>query len=255
MSPDIPLSSRNTGTVTIPFARIRRVVLATVAVVSVMMFVVTILKVFFGHDNLFGLARLFNPHYETSAHSWLGSVFLVLCGVMLLLLGSNARGRKEKYWYIWYVLGWGFVYLSFDEAAEVHEMSVDIIRHLLPGRFIVGEDFAFVAAAVGLAIFPFFWGFLKSLSPRYRAWFIGCGIIYVGGAVGLEGVAAIQEYSGWWSVSFHDLLACVEETMELAGAGLFLCTLLHYAGNEAALGVAFSGETQVTAQDSTAAAA
>jgi hypothetical protein len=195
------------------------------------MFVVTVLKVFYGHDNLYGFARLFNPHHESSAHSWLGSVFLVLCGIVLLLIGSDARSKRASYSYIWKILGWGFVYLSFDEAAEVHEMSVDLVRYFLPGKFIVGEDFAVIAAVVGLAMFPFFWGFLKSLSPKYRALFIACGAVYVGGAVGLEGVAAIQEYSGWWSVPFHDLLACVEETMELAGSGWFLYTLLQYVAD------------------------
>ncbi len=83
--------------------------------------------------------------------------------------------------------------------------------------------------------------FLLHLPRRYRALFVLAGVLYVGGAVGMELVSwhhrwALMEATqgdleaklAASNVMSYALLAVVEETMELVGTAIFLYSLLCY---------------------------
>jgi len=114
-----------------------------------------------------------------------------------------------------------FVQARHDEAIELHEHLGGLVGAGGPLYF----DWIVPAAIVVAAVAAIYLPFLRELPPRRRRWFVLAGALYVGGAVGVEVPL------GWWTDhagtdnAVYALIDWVEETLELAGATLFLLAL------------------------------
>jgi hypothetical protein len=119
------------------------------------------------------------------------------------------------------VLAGLFFYLSLDEAIEIHEH--------LGGFFGTGGvlyfDWVIPAGAAVLVLGAVYLPFLRRLPARTRARFLLAGALYVGGAL------LVELPLGWWTERAGDdnpvyaAIDLVEETLELAGASVFVLAL------------------------------
>lgn len=165
---------------------------------------------------------------EGNLPTWYSSALLLGCGLLLLL---NAAGVRQSaapstgYWRRWTLLGAIFLFMSLDEAVELHEnlgrfADLHGVLHfswVIPAGIIV--------LGLGLAYIPF----LRHLPVPTARRFIVAGVLYVGGALFLELPL------GWWTERAGEhslgyaLIDWVEETLEMLGSTLFLLALLrHY---------------------------
>jgi hypothetical protein len=139
-----------------------------------------------------------------------------------VLLGIVAhRRRSERFSRHWLALALVFVGLSADEIAGVHE------------ALNTGLSFPWtIPAAIATALVGLLYlAFLAHLDRSTRRRFILAGILYVGGAVGIE---QIQEWFVTDTDSFaYALWTAAEEGAEMAGAVLLLGTLLRLLEQEA----------------------
>lgn len=192
----------------------------------------------FGRDYQLGLASRVYLGAEMSIPNWFSTILLLGCAAALLAIGAVRRDRDSRRWI---ALGVVFVALSIDEAAALH----DLVSPFFAWVFMwlaaaVGGPFTslarksnyawevpavFFVLGVGAAYIPF----LRRLPAATRNLFVLAGLIYVGGAVGVDFL------EGWYSgvygprtPTFVVLVAC-EETLEMAGASVFLYALLQYA--------------------------
>ena len=78
-----------------------------------------VLRLGLDHDNVFGLAPLFDLGREGTIPAWYASFSLLFCAMLLWLNGLTAP-RRGLAWH-WYFLALLFVFLSIDEALEIHE--------------------------------------------------------------------------------------------------------------------------------------
>jgi len=119
-----------------------------------------------------------------------------------------------------------FLGLSVDEATGVHEVAIEPLRDglglsgflyfgwVIPGMALV--------ALVGLAYLPF----LFAQPGRTRLVFFLAGLLYVGGALGMELVGGkMLTLYGEESLAYRVAFS-TEETMEILGATLFVAGLL-----------------------------
>jgi hypothetical protein len=146
-------------------------------------------------------------------------VLLFACSARLATI---ARAERISHRRSWSVLAAIFAYLSLDEAIQIHEFLAWLppaqsgLLHF--GWVIPG---AAITLLIGLAFVPF----VRSLASEARWRFLLAGAIYVGGALGMEPLL------GWWADTHGDdnlaygVIDFVEESMELAGASLFLLAL------------------------------
>ena len=122
--------------------------------------------------------------------------------------------------------------MSVDELVQIHEWlnSLGTLKHM-HGVFF----FSWVIPA-GIATLLFavtYLRFLFHLPRRTRLRVVAAGLIYVGGAIGIELIlGAWTEAHGDENITYA-LIDVIEETMEMAGAALFLVTLLDYLGWQA----------------------
>jgi len=186
-----------------------------------------------GHDILLGLVRLFDVNLEANVPAWYSSMTLLACGVLLGFIAWAKRQAGDRFATHWTVLAVIFVGLSIDEAAAVHDLFYHL-RESWPNMgalyqvawVIPGAVFVLI---VGVAYFRFF----LAMHAFHRRHFALAGLLYVGGALGMEIVGSYLRYYDLVEVGRdYVLVLTVEETLEMAGMLVFLRALLLYLSAE-----------------------
>jgi hypothetical protein len=190
------------------------------------------------------LIRLFDVDREGNVPTWFSALALLLCAGLLVLIASSSREQGHPYARHWAALAVIFVGLSLDEAASIHEMSIVLVREILGGRGALdqvggallrrflgvsgAQYFAWVIPAVvavgvaGLSYLPF----LRHLPAPTRTGIIMAGLIYFGGALGVELAGAwVADRLGQVA---YVVAAGIEEALEMTGTVFFARVLASY---------------------------
>lgn len=165
---------------------------------------------------------------EGSVPTWFQSSCLLACSALLWTVGAASRRAGLQRRYAWRLLSAAFLYLSVDEAVELHE------RVNRPLRDAYGLDgvlyFSWVVVAVPMVLLLGFvlvpW--LRELPRRTSVAFLVSGAVYTTGSVGVELVGALL----WRGVGKESLAyaaaTTVEEALEMTGMLLFLAAVAAY---------------------------
>jgi hypothetical protein len=227
---------RSPAQLAISAERVRWTLLVVAAVVILLGVAGELGRNFAGDDDrllprlLRAVRRNFNPSGEQTAGAWLTASVLLLCGLLLLTTAAARHARGAPFVAHWRVLGIIFLLLSADEAMSLHEQLGDWVQGRLEtgGPFLWAWVIPYGLVMVALAVVYLPW--LRTLPVATRRRVVVAGVLFVGGALGLEMVqAAIVDgrERGGGPVS---VLAVIEEGAELVGAILFLDALLVQLG-------------------------
>lgn len=172
-------------------------------------------------------AARFDLGLEPSVPALWSTFLLAACAVMLAVNG-RAAAPDDPDRRTWYGLALVFLALAVDETVMVHEMANDTLRETLGTSGYLYFAWVIPGALFALAVAAASARFLFRLDPRTRALFLLAGTIFVGGAIGMELIAArIAETRGVESVA-HMIEQAFEESMEMGGTILFLYALLDH---------------------------
>lgn len=183
----------------------------------------------------FGFLPLFELDSESNIPTWYSSSLLLVCSALLGWIAREKTNSGDRFRVHWWILSAGFVYLSMDETAMIHENFIAIIHFFgsPSGVFF----FAWVVPA--LILLPFlglaYLKFLRHLPGRIRAGFLISAAFYLGGAIGMEMIGASYSSRGYPHNSFsYTLITHIEEVLELCGIILFVRVLLNYMARPSA---------------------
>ncbi len=178
---------------------------------------------------------LFDLDEEESIGTWFSSIILLIAGLLLLLIARTERRSEGAMWLWWLVLAVGFHVLSLDEVAGFHEYV-----NMLAGQESWTSYFAPLVLVVGLFYIPF----LKALPARTRWLFVLSGMMYVGGAIGVERATDWYDEQDLLNTLAYNLWTAVEEGLEMLGVILFIYALLDYLSsrNDIILNLTFSSK-------------
>ncbi len=164
---------------------------------------------------------------EWNLPTWFSSVLLFSCGAVLAAIAASKRSARAPYARHWWVLAAGFIYISLDEAVQIHEHAGGWVD----AGGILYFDWVIPASILIGILSVSYLGFLAHL-PRIVRWrFVAAGLLYVGGAVGMELPL------GWWMDRAgsdnltYALIDWVEESLEMIGVSVFLHALIGYAAH------------------------
>jgi len=183
---------------------------------------------FLGHDTLKGFVRLFDLNYENNIPTWYSSSALMLCSLLLATIAVAKKRDSAHYVFHWTALSIIFLFLSLDEAASVHEITIDPLKAALNAGPVLLHTWVVLGAAVVLIIVVAYWRFLSDLPSPTRRLFLTAGIIYVGGALGIELLG------GWYAAlyGYHNMtyamIVTIEEFFEMQGIVVFIYALMSY---------------------------
>lgn len=167
---------------------------------------------------------------EGNIPSWFSASLLFAAAFLLGIIAAAERRMGARRAMQWAVLCLIFLFLSLDETAQLHELSIVPIRNqtgatgffyyawILPAGICVG---VFVLAYLR---------FLAQLPSRTRRLLLVAGAVYVGGALGVESISGWQAaLHGEHNLGYH-LVITLEELCEMMGIVLLIYTLLDYLG-------------------------
>lgn len=163
---------------------------------------------------------MFSLSYEQNLPTWYSTCLLFTCALALANIARSATRMRAHWW----ILAAGFTYMSLDEASEIHEH----LGGMWGGSGLLYFDWV-IPASVAVAVLAIVYlPFLRQLPTRARRRFVIAAAVYLSGAV------AMELPLGWWTESAgtdnltYALIDWVEESLEIAGASLFLYSLINY---------------------------
>jgi hypothetical protein len=220
-------------------------------------------------DDLWPITRQFDFSEEGNFANWYESVTLLAAALLLATIGIVTRKSQGRYHRHWLGLSFIFLFVSIDEAAQIHETTVAPIlahfRHSSSRQARAGATGAHSASVkpvpadaamaepaeaggvrekaswmplylvVLAAVTALYLRFYFSLAPRVRVALAVAAFLYVGGAVGVELIyERLAEQLGDQAL-ICQVITTGSEWMEMAGVAVFiygLMTHLHLQGHE-----------------------
>ena len=161
---------------------------------------------------------------EQNLPTWFSSQLIFFCALLLAVISFARDGHGAEYSRHWRGLAVVFAYISLDEAVELHE-ELNLLLET-DGIFHFGWTIPFGVLVIALSII--YWRFLWRLPAKTRRRFILAGMLYVGGALGVELPL------GYWTALHGDenltyaLIDWVEESMEICGMSVFAWALANF---------------------------
>ncbi len=216
-------------------ARILYGLLAVIAVLLLGATLDTIASLAFGFElGRNTIRRHFDLGAENNIPTYFSALQLLTAAVLLGVIARHQALIRSPWRRHFLILAIGFVFLSVDEAASIHETALGRL-----GRSLLGDTSAFAWLGPGIVIVVLvalsYLRFLLALPRRFRVLFGASGAIFVAGAVGAEWIGS-EIFRHWGFNWAHQIEVIVEEGLEMAGVALFIYALLAYIA-EARIGL------------------
>ena len=161
----------------------------------------------------------FDLDEEESLGTWFGAIILLFAGLLTLFQARYCTTRSGRWHFCWWLLGIGFCLLSLDEVAGFHEFLNTVVEDTHWTTFGM-----LLVLAMGFVFLPF----VLTLPSPTRVLFLVSGVVYVGGAIGVEWATIWYEDNDQLETLAYNLWNALEEFMEMAGVILYIYALLAY---------------------------
>jgi hypothetical protein len=185
-------------------------------------------KYVLGYGGLFGFVRLFHTDSEGNIPAFYSSSTLLLCSILLATIASAKKRGGDRYALHWRALAIIFLFLSLDEAASIHESGTERLRSALDAGGLLYFTWVIPGAAFVLLFVAAYLGFLADLPAKTRRGFLVAGTTFVGGALGMEMVGGRFAESYGVQNMRYQMIATVEELLEMLGIVVFIYALMSY---------------------------
>lgn len=178
-------------------------------------------------DDYDRLMRAVSVDLESSVPSWFSASLLLLCALLLLDVARTAHLERSRGRWHWAVLTTVFFLLSMDETTSFHETGSSVVER---SGIETGVRFSWVFLAIpALALFvAIMIPFLRALPRRTAGAFVLAGLVFVGGALGMEFVGSWAWDAVGQESALYAGISSVEELLEMVGAVLFAWAVADY---------------------------
>jgi len=170
------------------------------------------------------LARRFDMNGEYGFPAGFSALLLGTCGLVCFRLRSlHERVQGGDHWR-WVLVGACMLFAAVDEAFMIHERAGGIPSEWFDLPEFLRLDWVVFAIPPLLLLAALLVPWILRLPRWLSVRMLLAAVLFVGGAVGVETISG--QFTDTWGV--YTVAATVEELLEMAGAILFLITLLRY---------------------------
>jgi hypothetical protein len=181
-------------------------------------------KYLLGYQTAYGLVPLFFVGEERNIPTYYSSL-LLLCACGLLAVIAHTGHRHARHWS---ALALIFFLLSIDEVVGLHEMMIRPVRETLHVGGLLYFGWVVPGIVLVLAFAGAYLRFFLDLTPQFQWLFGAAGLLYVGGALGVEMLGGRHaDLYGLENLAYR-MYQTVEESCEMFGLVLFIHALLRY---------------------------
>lgn len=187
----------------------------------------TLIKYLLGYDSAYGFVPNFNLDTEGNIPTYFAALTLLMSGLLFLVVAKHKRAINNAFANHWGILSFIFIYLSIDEASEIHGL---VMRPLSAYEFSGIFYFSWVIPGmIAVAAFAlYFLKFFFSLSQKFQTLFFTSAFVYLGGALGIELIGGAYADANGTENLVYSLITTLEETLEMVGILLLINSLLSY---------------------------
>jgi hypothetical protein len=184
----------------------------------------------------FGVTRysltIVNVNWEGNLPTWSATILLAATAAVLGAVSGVKFAQRDTYRWHWVVLVLGFLLMSLDEAASIHEGVNDRLRDFQVFRGRLANPWVVLGIVVVAGVAASFWRFLRSLPAKTRRDFITAGAVYVSGAVAVETFWSVYVVTANRETATSHLIRTLTEVLEQAGLAMFIVAVLSYLASE-----------------------
>ena len=169
----------------------------------------------------FDFVQMFDLDMEANIPTLFSSLLFTAASFLFFLNGKREYA-KRKYW-------WGlsiiFLFLSFDESANIHENIGDLTE-----KFVDASGFLYYPWVLSYILFVLILGvayfrFFLRMEHKIFWRFVLAAVIFLSGAVGFELLGAQEASLYSTDTPLYSLLYTIEESLEMFGL-IYLISLL-----------------------------
>lgn len=224
----IPVNGEPTPKILLNLRSVARAVIISSSVILAISYVRLWIVLTYGTGTVIRDFQLFDLDLEATIPSWYSSLVLLGCSGLLLAISRLAKQSRQGDVVRWTVLGVAFGLMGLDEGVAIHEYTIIPLREAFGLSGIFYFAWIIPGAIVTAALAAYMVPILFRLPPRTAIWFAVSGIIYVGGALGVESGGSLIASAGGSRTAQYALVVAVEETLEIVGFTLFFAALADY---------------------------
>jgi len=190
------------------------------------------LTFYFNNINIKWFYNLFDLNTEGNIASFYSSITIFISATLLGFIAFFRKKNNLSY-VLWFFLSIVFLFLSIDEASQLHERVGVLFEDNLNLTGYLSWAWV-VPYGILVIIFSvvYYFKFLPQLPKKIYWLFIISGSIYVTGALGFEMLAAKNYNSPLFSEILNAIYYSIEEFLEMLGIALFIYSLLLYIKEE-----------------------
>lgn len=179
------------------------------------------------------IAPKFNLDEEGNFPTFYSAVAILICSGLFAIIAREKQQNHKPYWQQWWGLSAIFLFLSLDEAAQIHELFDN--DTLLSGLETTGF-FAWpwvIPYMIIVVLFTIvFFRFFLSLPMRYKLLFGVSAGLYVFAAIGMEMIGAYVYELTNSKTPTYVLIFSLEEMIEMFSIALLIYSLLLFIEQE-----------------------
>lgn len=169
---------------------------------------------------------LFNVDASSNIPAFYDSFALLLSAGLLALIAVSIKAQGKAFAARWGILALVLFYMGLDKAFGIHgEWLAEIGKPLMGDNYCYAKSVGIVA---GVIIFGLsYWKFFLHLSPKFRLFFAGAALVYLGGGLGMEILQGF--YSLYFDGGFGlTILSAIENSLEMLGIAFLIYVLFSY---------------------------
>ncbi|MEZ4700703.1 MAG: hypothetical protein R2834_10270 [Rhodothermales bacterium] len=162
------------------------------------------------------LVEKFSFEGEGNFPSFFSGALLLLAAGLFGLIARSARAGGRPGWGYWSGLSALFFFLTFDEAAQLHEkLDTDLIWASIETTGFLAWPWVIIYGGLTLAFIVVYGAFWYRLPPFYRLRYGIAGALYVCAALGFEMVEANLYVTQGGVTPLYIVVASLEEVLEM----------------------------------------
>ncbi|MEG5033503.1 hypothetical protein [Microcoleus sp. AT3-D2] len=174
------------------------------------------------------LAKVFNVDAERNLPTFYSFLALVFSSLLLGVIAYAKNLDSDRYKNHWKILSFIFLYLSLDEAGQLHEKFINPMRSLLNATGFLYFTWIVPFGCLVAIFLSSYNKFVFHLPVATRKLFVAACALYIGGAIGIEMIGGyLFSTTGMESLPYL-IVATLEESLEMVGIVVFIHGLISY---------------------------
>jgi len=154
---------------------------------------------------------------------------LFICTILAFIIYQIYKILKQvKNNFIWKLLFVFFLYVLFDEFAQIHEIVALFLKINYPLSGIWNYEWVIVAIPVAIILITYLYISLSSYQKEFKYWLLGGFLLLIAGEVIFEMAGGLYMYSK----SINSFFAICEESLEVIGLICIYYVLCNYNFNK-----------------------